>query len=268
MFPCKPPVLDTSMTMMKATALGMYSSSIVLYSIESLIPGVSTMVTFPFCSQQSLILLLIDNISVLNSPQKLILLVFLMSMKIKFDWFFTCILENGNRTSTWETKLSSVSIFSRFLRYLCNSPTLLKESSLGFGQPLWYAFTLIFSECMTLKIRPVVSKTPLAKTSCPISLLMRVLFPALVSPENAKKNLLENFILFKLNLFYHYTDFIDWVLCFIKIGLLSLIFCIMYDSGPGSWISLGFSQNLYKLFYCHVIECIEITKCCLNLSLN
>lgn len=33
---------------------------------------------------------------------------------------------------------------------------------------------------------------------------MRVLFPALVSPENAKKKLLENFILFKLNLFYHY----------------------------------------------------------------
>lgn len=58
---CNPPALVTSMIKTKATALGMYSSNIVFNSLESPIPGVSTMVTFPFCSQhESLNFLIID----------------------------------------------------------------------------------------------------------------------------------------------------------------------------------------------------------------
>lgn len=63
-FSYKPPALDTSIIMTKATAFGMYSSSIFFNSIESPIPGVSTMVTFPFCSQhESLKFILIENIN-------------------------------------------------------------------------------------------------------------------------------------------------------------------------------------------------------------
>lgn len=79
------------MTMMKATALGMYSSSIFFNYIESPIPGVSTMVTFPFCSQhESLNFRLIKNIYLKDNHliANSYLLIFLMTMLINFHIYF------------------------------------------------------------------------------------------------------------------------------------------------------------------------------------